>query len=49
MRTVPQAVRLGARTDSPAQQSRLPRAALLDHMLCLAGIVAFLVLWLVRG
>ncbi len=49
LRTVPNAVRLGARSDPPAEQGRLARAILLDHLLCLAGMSAFLVLWLVRG
>ena len=32
VRTVPNAVRLGARADGPAEQSRLARAVLLDHL-----------------
>ena len=49
LRTVPNAVRLGAQTDPPARQIRLARGILRDHLLCLAGMFAFLVLWLVRG
>jgi hypothetical protein len=37
-RTVPNAVRLGARIDPPAHQSRLARSIYRDHLLCLAGI-----------
>lgn len=49
LRTVPSAVRLGRRSDSPADQVRLARAIYRDHIVCAAGILAFLVLWLVRG
>jgi hypothetical protein len=45
-RTVPNAVRLGTRTDSIAEQSRLARAICGDHLLCLASMSAFLVLWI---
>lgn len=41
--TFPSAVRLGARTDPPGAQSRLARAICRDHLLCLAMIVASLV------
>ena len=47
LRTVPNAVRLGARTDDIAEQSRLARAVCLDHLVCLACLAAFLSLWLV--
>ena len=46
--TVPNAVRLGRRTDSPARQSRLARSICRDHLLCIGCILAFLVLWLAR-
>lgn len=46
LRTVPSAVRLGRRSDTPAEQSRLARAIYRDHILCLAGMAAFLLLWL---
>ena len=46
LRTVPNAVRLGRRSDSPAQQSRLARAIYRDHIFCLTGMAAFLLLWL---
>lgn len=46
LRTVPNAVRLGRRTDSPDGQSRLARAIYRDHIVCLVGMLAFLALWL---
>jgi hypothetical protein len=42
LRTVPNAVRLGARLDNPADQSRLARAVFRDHVVCLGCILAFL-------
>ena len=48
IRTVPNAVRLGHRRDDPAAQSRLARSIYRDHLLCLVGVFAFLVLWLSR-
>jgi hypothetical protein len=48
LRTVPNAVRLGRRTDGPDGQTRLARAIYRDHIACLVGIAAFLVLWLVH-
>ncbi len=48
-RTVPNAVRLGRRTGTPAEQSRLARAICLDHVVCFTGMCAFLVLWLVAA
>ena len=47
IRTVPNAVALGNRTGTPAEQSRLARSICLDHLVCLAGMSAFLVVWLV--
>jgi RsiW-degrading membrane proteinase PrsW (M82 family) len=44
-RTVPNAVALGNRTGTPAEQSRLARSICLDHLVCLAGMSAFLVCW----
>jgi hypothetical protein len=41
-RVLPNAVRLGSRRDSPADQSALARAICRDHLLCLAGMLAFL-------
>lgn len=49
VRTVPNAVRLGSQTDPTAEQARLARAILLDHIVCFGGISALLVLWLVAG
>ena len=47
--TVPNAVRLGHRADSPAEQTRLARSICRDHLACVGCIFAFLVLWLVRS
>ena len=44
--TVPAAVRLGTRADSPAQQSALARSICRDHLLCAASIAALLALQL---
>ena len=41
-RTVPAAVRLGARTDSSQRQSELAKSIGRDHVLCAAAIVAVL-------
>jgi hypothetical protein len=43
--TVPDAVRLGHRTDSPPEQTRLARSICRDHLICVGCMVAFLVLW----
>lgn len=45
-RTVPNAVRLGSRTDDVAAQSQLARAVCLDHLMCFACLLGFLVVWL---
>jgi hypothetical protein len=45
VRTVPNAVALGNRVGTPAEQSRLARAICRDHILCLLLISAFLALW----
>lgn len=47
--TVPSAIRLGQRTDGPTEQSRLARAIFKDHLVCAGSMLAFLVLWAVRG
>ena len=44
--TVPNAVALGTRTGTPAEQSRLARAICRDHVLCLTFVSAFLVVWI---
>ena len=48
-RTVPAAVRLGHRTDDAAEQTRLARSICRDHLVFVGCMVAFLVLWVVRG
>jgi hypothetical protein len=45
--TVPSAVRLGTRRDSPAYQSALARSICRDHLGCAGAIAALLVLQLV--
>ena len=46
MRIVPNAVRLGSRTDPAPMQSALARAVFRDHLLCLAAVTAFLIVQL---
>jgi hypothetical protein len=46
-RTVPSAVRLGARHDSVSMQSRLARSICHDHLLCIALIAMLLVVQLI--
>jgi hypothetical protein len=48
-RTVRNAVRLGSRADPPETQSALARAIARDHLLCLAGVGAFVTLQLATG
>lgn len=48
-RTLPNAVRLGARVDPPERQSALAHAIGRDHLVCLAAITAFLALELGVG
>jgi hypothetical protein len=45
-RTVPAAIRLGARTDTAERQTTLARAILRDHLCCLAAIAALIVVQL---
>ena len=45
-RSVPDAVRLGARGDSPGEQSRLARSILRDHLVCLTAMATLLVVQL---
>jgi len=47
LRTVPSAARLGRRTGTRAEQSRLARSVYRDHLVSLAGMTAFLILWLI--
>jgi hypothetical protein len=49
LHTVPAAVRLGAATDTPVEQGRLARSIWRDHLVCLTGIAALLVVQLVVG
>jgi hypothetical protein len=46
VRTVPNAVRLGNRVGTPAEQSRLARSICRDHLVCMACMSAFLVVWI---
>jgi hypothetical protein len=46
--TVPSAVRLGRRADSPAEQTRLARSICRDHLICVGSMLAFLILWVVH-
>ncbi|HEY1592452.1 MAG TPA: hypothetical protein VGF81_11710 [Solirubrobacteraceae bacterium] len=45
-RTVPHAVRLGSRRDSPPAQTALARSILSDHLVCAAAIVGVLAIQL---
>jgi hypothetical protein len=47
--TVPDAVRLGHRTDSPPEQTRLARSICRDHLVCAGCMLAFLVLWVAHS
>jgi heme/copper-type cytochrome/quinol oxidase subunit 4 len=47
-RTVPNAIRLGHRSGTHREQTRLARSIFRDHLLCLGCIVAFLILWFAR-
>jgi len=42
LHTVPSAIRLGARSDTLAGQSRLARSILRDHLICITGVGAAL-------
>lgn len=48
-RTVPNAVRLGRRAGSRADQTRLARAVFRDHILCILGMTLFVALWVIRS
>jgi hypothetical protein len=43
--TVPDAVQLGQRADSPSEQTRLARSVCRDHLLCAGCMLAFVILW----
>lgn len=44
VRVLPDAVRLGARVDSAAEQSRLARSICRDHLICFGAILVFVAL-----
>jgi hypothetical protein len=46
LHTVPSAVRLGGRADSPERQSELARSICRDHLLCIAAVAGVLVVQL---
>ncbi|WP_158019132.1 hypothetical protein [Mycobacterium basiliense] len=46
--TVPNAIRLGKRLDSPAVQTRLARSILRDHVLCFGCMLTFVALWVMH-
>jgi RsiW-degrading membrane proteinase PrsW (M82 family) len=46
VRTVPNAVALGNRAGTRAEQSRLARSICFDHLACLACMSAFLAVWI---
>jgi hypothetical protein len=46
LRTVPNAVHLGRRAGSPAEQTRRARAICVDHLVCIGCQVLFLGSWL---
>jgi hypothetical protein len=48
-RTVPSAVRLGARRDPLPRQSELAKAVLLDHLFCAGAIATALAVQLIFG
>ena len=47
--TVPDAVRLGHREDSPPEQTRLARSVCRDHLLCACCMLAFVTLWVAHS
>jgi hypothetical protein len=47
--TVPDAVRLGSRSDSVAKQSRLARSVCKDHLACAVCMLAFVMSWVVQA
>jgi hypothetical protein len=48
-RTVPNAVRLGDRSGSPTDQTRLARSIWRDHLFCAGCMLAFVVLWVAHN
>ena len=49
IRTVPSAIRLGARADDPDRQSELARAILRDHLFCLGAMASVVAIQLIAG
>jgi hypothetical protein len=49
IRTVPNAVRLGNRLGTPAEQTHLAWSICRDHLLCVGCMLVFLVLWVARS
>ena len=49
VRTLPNAVRLGARRDSVPAQSSLARSVCRDHLFCVAGIATLLLVQLIAA
>jgi hypothetical protein len=47
--TVPDAVQLGQRADSPSEQTRLARSVCRDHLLCAGCLLAFVILWVAHS
>jgi hypothetical protein len=47
--TVPDAVQLGHREDSPSEQTRLARSVCRDHLLCAGCLLAFVILWVAHS
>ncbi|OBA60577.1 hypothetical protein A5647_13390 [Mycobacterium sp. 1100029.7] len=47
--TVPDAIRLGHRSDSVPEQTRLARSVCRDHLVCAVCMLGFLVLWLAHA
>jgi hypothetical protein len=48
-RTVPNAVRLGDRSGSLTDQTRLARSIWRDHLFCACCMLAFVVLWVAHN
>ena len=48
-RTVPNAARLGSRSDSATDQSALARSIGRDHLVCAGCVLAFLILWVTHS
>jgi hypothetical protein len=49
IRTVPDAVALGNRVGTTAEQTHLARSICRDHLVCVVFMLAFLVLWVIAS